>query len=218
MPHFRVSFWNFVRAYRHLFMQLTPIHRPRSTIVINRSKNSFTCNRIKCRGDVHVVPSSTNSIISELRSMQGVRNYGKTEISQEDQTVESAFLPWKPASATLTATEKNAPRNHSTRTQEADPESPRLSKRNPAPTSFPSTSMTKSAVSPTCMSERRGFEPGHETEDWLAAEHEVRQRYHQHRRLTLPSTAWRPSPGRRPRAETFHVSPSRDIRSVTLSA
>jgi len=29
------------------------------------------------------------------------------------------------------------------------------------------------------MSERRGFEPGHETEDWLAAEHEVQQRYHQ---------------------------------------
>jgi len=28
-------------------------------------------------------------------------------------------------------------------------------------------------------SERRGFEPGHETEDWLAAEHEVRSRYHQ---------------------------------------
>jgi hypothetical protein len=30
------------------------------------------------------------------------------------------------------------------------------------------------------LSERRGFEPGHETEDWLAAEHEVNQRYHQH--------------------------------------
>lgn len=30
------------------------------------------------------------------------------------------------------------------------------------------------------MSERRGFIPGHETEDWLAAEHEVRERYHQH--------------------------------------
>src|SRR5579872_88023 len=29
------------------------------------------------------------------------------------------------------------------------------------------------------FSERRGFEPGHETEDWLAAEHEVRQRYRQ---------------------------------------
>lgn len=28
------------------------------------------------------------------------------------------------------------------------------------------------------MSERRGFTPGHETEDWLAAEHEVRERYH----------------------------------------
>ena len=29
-------------------------------------------------------------------------------------------------------------------------------------------------------SERRGFQPGHETEDWLTAEHEVLQRYHQH--------------------------------------
>jgi hypothetical protein len=29
------------------------------------------------------------------------------------------------------------------------------------------------------MSERRGFAPGHENEDWLAAEYEVRQRYHQ---------------------------------------
>ena len=29
------------------------------------------------------------------------------------------------------------------------------------------------------LSERRGFEPGHENEDWLAAEHEIRQRYHQ---------------------------------------
>lgn len=29
------------------------------------------------------------------------------------------------------------------------------------------------------MAERRGFEPGHEAEDWLAAEREVQQRYHQ---------------------------------------
>ncbi len=29
------------------------------------------------------------------------------------------------------------------------------------------------------ISERRGFEPGHEAEDWLNAEREVRQRYHQ---------------------------------------
>jgi len=29
-------------------------------------------------------------------------------------------------------------------------------------------------------SERRGFVPGHETEDWLLAEREVRHRYHQH--------------------------------------
>ena len=29
------------------------------------------------------------------------------------------------------------------------------------------------------LAERRGFEPGHESEDWLAAEREVRQRYRQ---------------------------------------
>ena len=30
------------------------------------------------------------------------------------------------------------------------------------------------------MAERRGFEPGHEADDWFAAEREVRERYHQH--------------------------------------
>jgi hypothetical protein len=30
------------------------------------------------------------------------------------------------------------------------------------------------------LSERRGFAPGHENEDWLTAEHEVLQRYRQH--------------------------------------
>ncbi len=29
------------------------------------------------------------------------------------------------------------------------------------------------------IAERRGFQPGHDAEDWLAAEHEIRQRYHQ---------------------------------------
>ena len=29
------------------------------------------------------------------------------------------------------------------------------------------------------LSERRGFEPGHEAEDWIAAEREIRQRYRQ---------------------------------------
>jgi len=30
------------------------------------------------------------------------------------------------------------------------------------------------------LSERRGFEPGHENEDWLRAEQEILQRYRQH--------------------------------------
>jgi hypothetical protein len=30
------------------------------------------------------------------------------------------------------------------------------------------------------LAERRGFAPGHESDDWLTAEREVHQRYHQH--------------------------------------
>jgi len=30
------------------------------------------------------------------------------------------------------------------------------------------------------MAERRGFEPGHESDDWFAAEQEIRQRYRQY--------------------------------------
>ena len=30
------------------------------------------------------------------------------------------------------------------------------------------------------MAERRGFEPGHDSDDWFAAEQEIRQRYHQY--------------------------------------
>jgi hypothetical protein len=30
------------------------------------------------------------------------------------------------------------------------------------------------------MAEARGFEPGHESDDWFAAEREVRHRYHQY--------------------------------------
>jgi Protein of unknown function (DUF2934) len=29
------------------------------------------------------------------------------------------------------------------------------------------------------LSERRGFVPGHETDDWVSAEREIRERYHQ---------------------------------------
>jgi len=30
------------------------------------------------------------------------------------------------------------------------------------------------------LAERRGFQPGHEADDWLTAEREIRQRYHQY--------------------------------------
>ena len=86
--------------------------------------------------------------------------------------------PVEATSANLTTTEKNAP-------EVSQPEARKSSRK---PTIVKTE--TRASVVPInvdeeirrlayLMSERRGFEPGHETEDWLAAESEVRQRYRQ---------------------------------------
>jgi hypothetical protein len=91
---------------------------------------------------------------------------------------EVGTTPVVATSATLTTAEKNA----SEQTQ------PELKKASRKPTIVKTEA--RASIVPInvdeeirrlayLMSERRGFEPGHETEDWLAAEHEVRQRYRQ---------------------------------------
>ena len=86
--------------------------------------------------------------------------------------------PVEAKSATLTTAEKNV-------AEVSQPE-PKKSSRKPTIVK----TETRASVVPInldeeirrlayLMSERRGFEPGHETEDWLAAESEVRQRYRQ---------------------------------------
>jgi hypothetical protein len=44
--------------------------------------------------------------------------------------------------------------------------------------SGPGSSVTREAIAEAayCRAERRGFEPGHELEDWFAAEHELMER------------------------------------------
>ena len=91
---------------------------------------------------------------------------------------EVSVPPAEATSTSLTTAEKNVP-------EVSQPE-PRKSSRKPTIVK----TETRASVVPInvdeeirrlayLMSERRGFEPGHETEDWLAAEHEVRQRYRQ---------------------------------------
>jgi hypothetical protein len=86
--------------------------------------------------------------------------------------------PAEGSSANLTAAEKSTP--------EITPTEPKTSSRRPTIVKTD----TRASVVPInvdeeirrlayLISERRGFEPGHETEDWLAAENEVRQRYRQ---------------------------------------
>lgn len=91
---------------------------------------------------------------------------------------ETAIPPVEATSANLTTAEQNVP-------EVSQPE-PKKSSRKPTIVK----TETRASIVPInldeeirrlayLMSERRGFEPGHETEDWLAAEHEVRQRYRQ---------------------------------------
>jgi hypothetical protein len=91
---------------------------------------------------------------------------------------EVGIPPVEATSATLTTAEKNA--------QEMTQSEPKKASRKPT---IVKTEARASIVPINVdeeirrlaylMSERRGFEPGHETEDWLTAEREVRQRYRQ---------------------------------------
>jgi hypothetical protein len=89
-----------------------------------------------------------------------------------------AVAPVETASNTVLSTEASAP--------ETNPE-PRRPSRKPSIV----RSDTRATIVPINLeeevrrlaylfAERRGFEPGHEAEDWLNAEREIQQRYHQH--------------------------------------
>ena len=82
------------------------------------------------------------------------------------------------ASASLTAAEKNSPEITQPETKTSS-RKPTIVKTETRASVVPINVDEEIRRLAYLMSERRGFEPGHETEDWLAAEHEVRQRYRQ---------------------------------------
>jgi len=81
----------------------------------------------------------------------------------------------QPASTAMTAAETNAPLNPETKKSRK----PAIVKTDGRANLVPINLEDEIRRLAYLLSERRGFEPGHETEDWLAAEHEIRQRYHQ---------------------------------------
>jgi hypothetical protein len=82
------------------------------------------------------------------------------------------------ASASLTAAEKTMPEITQPETK-TSPRKPTIVKTETRGSIVPINVDEEIRRLAYLKSESRGFEPGHETEDWLAAEHEVRQRYRQ---------------------------------------
>jgi hypothetical protein len=73
------------------------------------------------------------------------------------------------------STSKKAAAKPATRTKAAKSKTLSVRKTSPTPSSDELNSMIATAA--YFCAERRGFEPGHELEDWLAAEQEVRTVY-----------------------------------------
>jgi len=90
----------------------------------------------------------------------------KEPVSSNNPVTPSEKVP----SAEMTATDVKKTRAIATRRPEVVKTEPRA---NLVPINF-EDEIRRAAY---LLAEQRGFEPGHETEDWLAAEREVRQRY-----------------------------------------
>lgn len=93
-------------------------------------------------------------------------------------TSEAGATPVEGVSTSLTAAEKNTPAITQPETKTSS-RKPTIVKTDPRASVIPINVDEEIRRLAYLRSERRGFEPGHETEDWLAAESEVRQRYRQ---------------------------------------
>lgn len=101
----------------------------------------------------------------------------KPRVSKKATTV-SPVITAEPTSTMLSAANGNG-----TPTETAEPKQsskkPAIVKSETRPNVVPINLEDEIRRLAFLLSERRGFEPGHEAEDWLEAEREVRQRYHQ---------------------------------------
>ena len=142
---------------------------------------------------MYVVHSSTIPIIPKFRRMQGVSHYGETETAQENQQRErnhptNSPVPsspvamsdafWRRPRRAAAIVETQQAETPTTVTRKAA-RKPEIVKTEPRANLVPINLEDEIRRLAYLLSERRGFEPGHDAEDWLDAEREVRQRYHQ---------------------------------------
>jgi len=134
------------------------------------------------KGDFHVVPSFNNSIIP-IKGVEGVTIMAKPRVPKKTSDDTSLTPAVEAVSNGLVAAETNGNGSANGGTKlttrkkiAAKPEIVKVEQRaNLVPINLEDEIRRLAYL----LAERRGFEPGHEAEDWLTAEHEVRQRYHQ---------------------------------------
>lgn len=110
----------------------------------------------------------------ELGVCKGVPTMAKPRVPKKTNG-DAGVQTGQPASTAMTAAETNAVPNSETKRSRK----PAIVKTDGRANLVPINLEDEIRRLAYLLSERRGFEPGHETEDWLAAEHEIRQRYHQ---------------------------------------
>jgi len=111
-------------------------------------------------------------------------NISKESIPNPTGTMPAPDTSVEPSSA-MTSAVAAAPASEAAKTEPVKPEPKKAARKPEIVRSEPRANLVPINLEEEIrrfaylLSERRGFEPGHEAEDWLAAEHEVRQRYHQ---------------------------------------
>ncbi len=101
-----------------------------------------------------------------------------------NEAISTPSLPPVPAGGGSAAAAAPAPETNAAETKKTAPrktaKKPEIVKTEPRANLVPINLEDEIRRLAYLLSERRGFEAGHEGEDWLAAEREIRQRYHQH--------------------------------------
>jgi Protein of unknown function (DUF2934) len=115
-------------------------------------------------------PKSTSDIKATVSSTNGLPSLSDI---RSETSVGLAEIP--PASA---APETNTPESKKTETRKPA-RKPEIVKTEGRANLVPINVEDEIRRLAYLLAERRGFEPGHEAEDWLAAEREIRQRYRQ---------------------------------------
>jgi hypothetical protein len=126
--------------------------------------------------DVYVVSSKNSPNHSYLGVLEGVKNMAKPRVPKKvsDHTSVPAA---EAASSEISAANGNDAVIKTQATQNS--RKPVIVRSEARPNVVPINLEDEIRRLAYLLSERRGFEPGHEAEDWLTAEREVRQRYHQ---------------------------------------